>query len=163
MIKFLLGVGIVCLSTCFGYLLASSYRNRKQFYKQLRDFNERFLNEIAYYKRPLGEFIAKYNYYGYFYELLRLFQKHLSTQAQQGHSLNLQEFSFLKKEETGFIQDYFQMLGKGDTSSQKAYFFAMKEEIQKRCTAAENEYKKYGDLYIKLGFLCGLFLLILIV
>ena len=71
--------------------------------------------------------------------------------------------SFLKKEEMGFLEDYFQMLGKGDSSSQKAYFSAMKDEIQKRYALAENEYKKYGDLYIKLGFLCGLFLLILIV
>ena len=61
------------------------------------------------------------------------------------------------------MEDYFQMLGKGDSSSQKTYFSAMKEEIQKRYNLAENEYKRYGDLYIKLGFLCGLFLLILII
>ena len=162
MIKFLLGVAIVCLSTCFGYLLASNYRNKKQFYKQLRDFNERFLNEIAYYKRPLGEFISKYRYNGYFNDLLLDFQRNMREPLRQMR-LNLKEYSFLKKEDVGFMEDYFQMIGKGDSSSQKNYFSAMKEEIQKRYFIAENEYKKYGDLYIKLGFLCGLFLLILIV
>lgn len=162
MIKFLLGLAIVCLCTCFGYLLASNYRNRKHFYKEMRDFNERFLNEISYYKRPLGEFIIKYKYNGYFELLIRAFQQQLNKSAQPKF-VDLRDFAFLKKEETGFIDDYFQMLGRGDSSSQKAYFSAMKEEIQKRYNLAESEYKKYGDLYIKLGFLCGLFLLILIV
>ena len=162
MIKFMLGVASIGLSTFFGYLLASNYRNKKQFYKQLRAFNEHFLNEIAYYKRPLGEFIAKYTYSGCFNELLMDFQKNMHEPLRQ-IGLNLKEYTFLKKEEVCFLEDYFQMLGKGDSSSQKTYFSAMKDEIQKRYSVAENEYKKYGDLYIKLGFLCGLFVLILII
>jgi stage III sporulation protein AB len=152
----------VCLCTCFGYLLAGNYRNRKQFYKHLFDFNERFLNEIAYYKRPLGEFIAKYRYTGYFQEVLQAFQWQLSNQSLHT-GVDFKQLQFLKREETEFLGDYFQMLGKGDSSSQKSYFTAMKDEIGKRYNAAEKEYNKYGDLYIKLGFLCGLFLLILIV
>ena len=162
MIKFMLGIGIVCLCTCFGYLLASSYRNRKHFYRQLSDFNERFLNEIAYYKRPLAQFISKYRYTGYFQEVLQVFLSQLSNPTMQ-IGIDFKQLQFLKKEESDFLGDYFQMLGKGDSSSQKSYFNAMKDEIKKRYTAAESEYKKYGDLYIKLGFLCGLFLLILII
>ena len=54
------------------------------------------------------------------------------------------------------------MLGKGDSASQKAYFSALKEPIGKMQLGAETAYKKYGDLYVKLGFLCGLLILILL-
>ena len=70
---------------------------------------------------------------------------------------------FLKGEDKSLVEDYFKMLGKGDSASQKTYFSAAKEGITKLYSDAENEYKKYGDLYIKLGFLCGLLILILII
>ena len=59
--------------------------------------------------------------------------------------------------------DYFSMLGRGDSSSQKGYFSSVKEDLRRRKIETDAEYKKYGDLYIKLGFLCGLLVLILIV
>ena len=163
MVKFFLGLAIVAICSLLGYVLSSKYRQRKQFYVQLRMFNERFLHEISYYKRPLGEFIAKYTYQGQFDEVLHDFYKQLATQKQRHISFDFAEYTFLQKEEHVFLEDYFQMIGKGDSSSQKVYFSSMKEEIQKRCTTAETEYKKYGDLYIKLGFLCGLFILVLII
>ena len=55
------------------------------------------------------------------------------------------------------------MLGKGDSVAQKAYFSAVKEVLSKRKTQALDESKRYCDLYVKLGFLIGLFILVLIV
>ena len=64
MLKFLLGVAIIAFTTFCGYLLGKKYRIKKQFFLQLNEFNERFLSEIAYYRRPLREFIAGYAYQG---------------------------------------------------------------------------------------------------
>jgi len=61
------------------------------------------------------------------------------------------------------VENYFCMLGKGDSGSQKSYFSSMKEGLTAMSVDAENAAKRYGDLYIKMGFLCGLFILILIV
>ena len=73
------------------------------------------------------------------------------------------DYDFLKKEEIALIGDYFSMLGKGDSISQKGYFSSVKEDLKILETEAVQTSKKYGDLYIKLGFLCGLFILILII
>ena len=73
------------------------------------------------------------------------------------------EYSFLKREEQSAVQDYFMMLGRGDSASQKAYFSSMNDTLTKWHSESVSVSKKYGDLYVKLGFLCGLFLLILII
>ena len=71
MIKFLLGIAIVAFASFCGYLLAKKYRQRKAFFEQLKMFNERFLNEITYYRRPLKEFVSVYAYRGEFNGLLQ--------------------------------------------------------------------------------------------
>ena len=54
MIKFILGVAIICFTSFCGYVLAKKYRQRKNFFSQMNEFNERFLSEIAYYRRPIN-------------------------------------------------------------------------------------------------------------
>ena len=76
--------------------------------------------------------------------------------------MDYSEYSFLKKEEKQVLIDYFQMLGKGDSVSQKNYFLSIKEQLKKMQTESAENCKKYGDLYIKIGFLSGLLILILI-
>ncbi len=164
MIKLLLGLAIVAFTSFCGYLLAGKYRRRKQFFIQLHAFNERFLSEIAYYRRPLGEFVAGYEYKGEFRELL--FDYFQAIKDREGRGLFLTEegrYAFLKSEEKRTVEDYFLMLGKGDSASQRGYFSTVKSTLASLRQDAEEQAKRYGDLFIKLGFLCGLLLLILIV
>ena len=163
MTKFLLGIAIIAFTTFCGYLLAKKYRQRKLFFQQLREFNERFLCEVSYYKRPVKEFAARYAYHGEFNLLLHDFLNNLDTDNPHNDFLNEAQFSFLKTEDRRMIADYFLMLGRGDSSSQKSYFTSVKNELISLQKEADTACKKYGDLYVKLGFLCGLLFLILIV
>ena len=164
MAKFLLGVVIVAFTSFCGYLLSKKYRRRKVFFTQINEFNERFLNEMSYYRRPLTEFFSKYEYTKEFKFLLDDYIQTLRNgQTSLEKALETADYDFLKKEEKSFICDYFYMLGKGDSVSQKAYFSSVKESLKKQANEAMIESKRYGDLYIKLGFLCGLFILILII
>ena len=158
MLKFLLGCTIVAFTTFCGYIFSKKYRQRKHFFRQLFEFNQRFLNEIAYYRRPIQEFIAKYEYQGEFATILQSYQTSL-----KGGAFDLSGYTFLREDETVQLYDYFQMLGKGDSHSQKGYFSGMNDTLLKWKTTSGDEGKKYEDLYIKIGFLCGLFILILIV
>ncbi len=162
MVKFLLGCAIVAFASAFGRLLAKKYRQRKLFFKQLREFNERFLSEIAYERRPLKAFLNAYSYQGEFAQLLRGYYAALEEDAPAGASV-CEEISFLSEEEKRTVDDYFLMLGRGDSVAQRGYFSAAKERLVAMQTTAEVEEKRYGDLYVKLGFLCGLLILILIV
>ncbi len=164
MAKFLLGMAIVAFTSFCGYVLAKKYRKRKLFFSQLKTFNERFLSEISYYRRPLGEFVGKYVYKGEFDEFLHEYFSSLEEYSQdQAQVVSFEGFEFLTDEEKAVVEDYFKMLGRGDSASQKVYFSSIKEQLVKLLSQAESTYKKYGDLYIKLGFLCGLLILILII
>ncbi len=163
MIKFMLGVAVVAFATFVGFLLGRKHRKRKQFFTQFCLFNERFINEISYYRHPLQDFIMKYEYKSEFSSLLQRFLYCVDKRvALKGNLLNDADFDFLKADEKNVVEDYFLMLGKGDSASQKTYFNSMKEQLISMEKLAINTCKRYGDLYIKLGFLCGLFILIII-
>ena len=166
MVKVVLGVVIVCITTFSGKLLAGKYRRRKDFFVQMSEFNNRFLTEVSYYKRPLLEFFESFTYHGEFQELLEeVISAKKGSIVTKGWSkgIDFSPFSFLTADEKALISDYFLTIGKGDSGSQKTYFSGMNEtlnSLRKRC---EEEGKKYGELYLKLGFLLGLAILVLIV
>ena len=164
MLKFIVGMAIVAFSSFCGYKLAGKYRRKKQFFVQFSAFNERFLEELAYSRRPIGHLLSNKLYAGEFQLLLCEFALYLQKGEKEFIlALNDNAFSFLLEDEKMEICEYFLTLGKGDTNAQKGYFLSLKERITKRRLDAEENYKRYSDLYIKLGFLCGLLLLILIV
>ncbi len=164
MIKFFLGVAIVGFCAFCGFLFAKKYRQRKLFFGQLSTFNERFINEISYYRRPLVQFASAYAYKGEFSLLLEDFFKDVDNAPRRlDECLEEATYSFLKKEEKGFIKDYFLSLGRGDSASQKTHFSSLQTPLQKQREEAEATCKKYADLYVKLGFLFGLLVLILII
>jgi stage III sporulation protein AB len=163
MIKLLLGIAVVVFTSFCGYVLAKRYRQKQLFFRQFYTFNERFLNEISYYRRPLHEFVKRYSYKDEFNELLRIFFNVLEEKRLLFKDiLDNQEFDFLNQEEKVVVSDYFLMLGKGDSASQKKYFTAMRDTLMKLQREAENSCENYAGLYIKIGFLLGLLILILI-
>lgn len=163
MVKFLLGIAVVAFTSLCGYFLAQKYRRKQLFFRQLYVFNERFLSEISYYRRPLLDFATKYRYKEEFGELLRIFFYGLEKKNYSLKSaLDKPEYAFLDVEEKTLLDDYFSMLGKGDCTSQKCYFSSMCDLLKKKQQETEETCKKYANLYVKIGFLLGLLILILI-
>ena len=66
-------------------------------------------------------------------------------------------------EEEKLIIEYFQQLGKGDSDSQKTIFSARAKLLEEMKNKTENDYKKYAELYVKLGVLLGLAIIIVII
>ncbi len=163
MLKFLLGVAIVAFTSFLGYIFSKKYRQRKEFFKQFKEFNSRFLSEIAYARRPLKEFARAYVYHGDFQALLQDYFEYLEKSLPVAIFFQSHKYPFLTEEEGRTLGDYFSMLGKGDSVSQKGYFSSMNEKLSALQESSEKDAKRYGDLYVKIGFLCGLLILILIV
>ncbi len=163
MAKFLLGIAIVVFTSFCGYMLAKKYRQKKHFFIQFTLFNERFISELSYFRRPIREFVLAYSYKGEFAKCLErfLFLNSKESLVFQ-EELNSSEYYFLKNDEKSTVYNYFSMLGKGDSASQKTYFSNVRDILKKHENEACIECKKYGDLYIKMGFLLGLLILILI-
>lgn len=164
MTKIFLGVILIFFTTFCGYFLAKKYRKRKEFFRQLQELNERFLSELSYYKRPLKEFLSSYAQEGEFALLLEGFIGALEGEEREiVDDYGVEEVEFLTTDERIFLRDYLSMLGRGDSVSQKSFFSSMQASVVSYKNKSEEESKRYGDLYIKLGFLFGLAVLILMV
>ena len=161
MVRFLVGVLLVVFSTFCGNLLSVRYKRRKVFFQQAADFNEGFLEEIVYTKRPFEEFCQKRRFTGEFAQLL---SDELARRARKRTTpLDLSEYTYLDRDERTFFAEYFSAFGRGDSLSQKGYFTQAGNRLQALKIKAEDESKKYVELYTKMGFLCGLAILIILI
>jgi stage III sporulation protein AB len=163
-LKIIFGLAIVVISTLLGYVLSKKYRQRRRFLGQFREFNEQFINEITYYRRPIKAFLDRQRFDGEFQVLLQSYDALLDQYTEkEGKVLDLSPYTFLSENEKADVYDYFMTLGKGDSESQKRYFLSMQERLTNYEAKAISQGKKYENLYIELGFLCGLFILVLII
>lgn len=153
-IKLLLSGVIIAFCIFLGYLAAGKYRSRKKFFSQFCSLNERYLTELGYARRPLEEFFGEYTYEGDFGKLVERFKRERNL---------LNSFPYLTEEEKRLIEDYFSMMGKGDSHSQNGYFNTQKSALEEKKKSSDREAKERGDLYLKLGLLAGLAIVILIV
>lgn len=158
MIKILLCVMAVTLCVMLAWLLTRKYRLRMMFYYNLHLFNERLVNEVSYTKIPLPAFMEKYTFSGDFKRMLEVKRDARFDNGDEGCNMD-----YLSEDERKFLGDYFRMIGKSDAASQRTYLSAMREEITEKKQKSEELYRKYFSLYIKLGFLAGLILVVLIV
>ena len=153
-LKIVICIAIVAFCTFLGYVAAGKYRARKRFFTQYFLFNERYLNELGYTRRPLSAFLKEYAYTGEFGKTV--------TSFMESRQLKL-SFSWLNGDERAECGNYFSMLGKGDALSQKGYFTSRQGLLAEKKAACEREAKTRGDLYLKLGLLAGLAFVILII
>lgn len=153
-LKILLACFTVAFSVGIGYLMADKYRCRYAFYRQFHDFNERYLAELAYARKPLTVFMGEFPASGEFAKLLK--------EWTQGHGVRCQ-FACLTSQECGQAEEYFSMLGRGDAQAQTAYFNAYKKTLSDARSACEKESRSRTALYLKLGLLAGLALVILMI
>ena len=151
-LKILICIAVIAFFTGLGYLISGKYRARKKFYTQFCAFNERYLNELTFTRKPLSSFLKEFEYTGDFGKTIEAAEK------REGEI----KYSYLKKKEKKTVADYFQMLGKGDSASQKNFFAAQKAKLEEKRTDSEKQAKARSELYLKLGLLLGLAIVILI-
>ena len=153
-LKIIICIAVIAFSTGMGYLLSGKYRARRKFYDQFCLFNERYLNELSYSRKPLPDFLKQHEYTGDFAKTVK--------QCVEKRDCNV-KLSFLTGEERSACGNYFSMLGKGDALSQKSFFGAQTGALEEKRADGEKQAKSRGSLYVKLGLLAGLAIVILII
>ncbi len=68
----------------------------------------------------------------------------------------------LTKDDSAIILSFGRQLGKSDTEGQIRNCQIHKYQIENQITDAEEKYKKYGNLYLKLGVLSGFLIVIVL-
>ena len=155
MIKIFLCVLLVALCTAFGWMLTRRSRLRKNFFYDLDLFNARLINEVSYTKMPLSSFIEKYSFGGDFGKLLE-------EKKEKGFVAEKAEIAYLTDDEKNFLRDYFLMVGRSDSVSQKEYLVSIRAETERLRAESGDECKRRSNLYVRLGFLFGLIVAIIL-
>ena len=128
------------LTTSIGIFLTADKKKKMQVFGELYEFNEQLLLNLKFSREPLNKIAEKYQFMP---EILR------GEQVLEG-------------EDREIISDYIVNLGKTDALSQIDYLNGRKAALEKRKNESAQEYKKYSSLYIKIFFLVGVLIAVLI-
>ena len=74
-LKILICIAVIAFFTGLGYLISGKYRARKKFYTQFCAFNERYLNELTFTRKPLSSFLKEFEYTGDFGKTIEAAEK----------------------------------------------------------------------------------------
>ena len=86
---------------------------------------------------------------------------YLDGQEELSYETLYKKISFLKDCEKDIIFPFFQLLGRSDVESQSKEIKNYQSKFEEFYKSVEIENKKYGVLSLKLGFISGLFLVVL--
>lgn len=150
--KIILGIILVCLSTLLGYILSGKFTFRKDFYNDFYVFNDKLKQEVSFRQTTLISLLKNCGVNDFYVVLRNYIQNNV-------FSFNK---TYLNKDEILYFENYLKMIGNGDKNSQIEYLDRINVDlIEKRKQMIDDE-KKYKILYIKLGFLFGLILFVLV-
>ena len=154
--KIFLGILVIIFSTFIGYILSKKYTKLKSFYCNFDNFNKMLKTEIAFSQKTLKEIIdEKYSINNDFLNNFKLY-----LENKENFCLNI---NYLSSDEKAFLLEYFENIGKTEKGSQLEFLKKAEERLSTFYKNAIELDKKYKTLYIKLGFLIGLIIFILII
>lgn len=127
------------LTTSIGVFLSAGKKKKMQVFGEFYEFNEQLALTLKFSRLSLSKVAAPYKYV---------------TSALGGNKL-------LKGEDQKVIDDYLESLGKTDASSQIDYVNERRAVLKKYSEESGTEYKKYSSLYVKIFFMIGILLAVL--
>ncbi len=148
-------LGIILLLFCLfiGYCLSNKYYFRRVFYSDFSSFNTLLSQEIAFKQTTITDIIKGQNKSTDFYNLLKVYIL--------GEKFEI-DSSYLGVQEKNFVYEYLEKIGKFDKNTQLEYLKSVNSMIVDKQKSSILDEKKYKTLYIKLSFLIGLILLIIV-
>lgn len=146
--------GIPILTAILGYLFSVKYGQIRDFWDKFGFWHKKIKAEIAFSQNSLPEIFGDIKKTDAFSDCVR--------EYINGND-KFDKLKFLSDEETEFLNKYLQNLGRTDKDSQLNFLNSFEPELEKFIHNAENKSKTYRPLYVKLGFLLGLIIFILLI
>lgn len=148
-----IGVVFILLSTKIGKNKGDKYKCSLLFYESAISFCSNFKSNLLYKKSNLNDFID-FEY------------SSIEFKVVLENYINNQEIScypeYLSANERLEFDNFFLSLGKTDSLSQIEVINAYKDKFQLKLEDKRVQYKKYYTLTTKLGFVIGLWLMIMV-
>ena len=140
MIKILILLAVVVLTTIVGTFLSANKKKRMQIFAELYEFNEQLILTLKFTRSSIEKIAEPFKFV---------------PDILAGKEL-------LSGEDGQFLSDYVQNLGKTDALSQIDYLNERKTFLKKYKHDSFNDYKKYSSLYVKIFFLIGVMIAVLL-
>lgn len=131
---------MIILTTFIGVLLSANKKKRMTVYAELYEFNERLILNLKYEKVRMQKIVYEYKYVSEIFE---------------GKEV-------LSGKDKEFIDGYVNNIGSTDALSQIDYLNEKKIYLKKYKDDSLNDYKKYGALYVKIFFMVGILIAVLL-
>lgn len=152
-LKLLVGVLSIIVAVKIGKDKAEKDKNEYLYFNSLVVLCDKILSDLSYKKSKINELLSiKFNSS----ELNETLNSYLKGK-------NVELPVFLNEEEQFLVIDMLNTLGKSDTVAQIHSVNAFKNEFIKISNDKFTKYKKYNALFMKLGFISGLLIFILVI
>ena len=147
-------LAIIPMITAFiGYLFSIRYGQVRDFWDKFGGWHKKIKSEIAFSQNSLLEIFGGN-------KKADVFSDYATEYVRSKNKPN--RLNFLSNEETEFLNKYLQNLGTTDKDSQLNFLNSVEPELVSFTQIAEKKCKTYRPLYVKLGFLFGLIIFILL-
>ena len=128
------------LTTLIGTFLSANKKKRMQIFSELYEFNEQLLLTLKFTRSSIDKIAEPFKFI---------------PEILEGKVL-------ISGDEGQFLKDYVQNLGKTDALSQVDYLNERKLLLKKYKDDSFADYKKYSSLYVKIFFLIGVMVAVLL-
>lgn len=155
--KLLILAFIPLLTAFIGYIMSMKFSLSRDFWERFEFWHKKIKSEITFSQRSLLEIFKDDENKG---------KSDLFLSVAHDYVINGKtdvKLNFLCKEEREFLDKYFVNLGTMDRDSQLNYLNSLEVELEKYVSGSDKKDKKYRPLYVKMGFLIGLVIFILVI
>ena len=133
-------MAVIALSTWIGILISANKKKRMQIFAELYEFNEQLLLNLKFSRSPIDKVASSFKFI---------------PDILNGKRL-------LDGGDAEILREYTENLGKTDALSQIDYLNEKKAVLTKYRDESQLGYKKYSSLYIKIFFMVGVLLAVLL-
>ncbi len=160
---FLLAIAGVCI--LIGFIYSKKYRQRANFFRALVMLCQKFDVEIKFSRDRIKNIFVNIDdkQKQHLCGLTNNFISFIEMENTLEKDTLFKGISFLKEEEKDVIFMFFKTLGRSDVDSQSQETKNYQSRFETLSSSANNDYKKYGALSVKLGFVVGAFLIVLFI
>ncbi len=128
------------LTTSIGVFLSANKKRRMQIFSELYEFNEQLILTLKFSRASIDKIAQPF----------RFIPQILNGECK------------LNVHDSEVVHDYLENLGKTDALSQVDYLTERKTILKKYKEESFTDYKKYSSLYVKIFFLVGVMIAVLL-
>ena len=140
MIKILILLAVVALTNSLGIFLSANKKKRMSVFSELYEFNEQLILTLKFSRSSMDKIAEPFKY---------------MPKILNGENV-------LSGNDGKIVNDYLENLGKTDALSQIDYLSERKSVLKKYKEDSFSDYKKYSSLYVKIFFLIGVMVAVLL-